>query len=934
MSVEKCSPRNRLPILFLLAAVCSLAAASGADDAVLLLGRVRGQNGTPGRLLRVSLIGKDRAFEAATAADEDGRFFIAGLPAGRFELEIEGDSPAGPPARTGIVLPMRQLYILEVTIPGPDAPGLLTVDRLMPESPPSPHETFIGRGQLDRLPSGNDVWTVIENQAFSETMNRIDVGGMWATRPGLFSARGGGSWTETAYAVNGVDATDPYRPGFPLFHPDLFALESLRLVNSDPPSYVDSPGGWLDLRVQEGGPAFHGRLSLFGFDKRLRSNNITPDLRKEGLESSHTIDSGLEGNFNLGGPIVKDRLFLFASWTSFKLGRDIAEFDKTDRSELSSGLVQLACRAASGHLKLLWTGQNVREPTYGAGRGIPVSATSDQDRAYDLAMVTWDGRLGERHSLLAGAVFNRGHILSDFQDDVSDLHGNEILKNIPSGAAATASSSVRSSCALFARGSSVLSAAGARLHRLDYGFELRSTRADTSGEVLGGRHLRFYEGRPLEVVDFDRPAFSHGERGLHLTAYAQDRLSLERVLSIEAGLNFSACYGRPVSGATAAGSDENRIRWMNLSPRISLTVPLTAGGSTALSVAAGRYYYGMPLNFLVYGQPEAPGALVYAWEDSNGDGRFQDVERGLLLRREGPAYGGIDPDIKRPFTDVYSVSARGGLGRGWRIALAGFYRETRNIAETVNTGVPFSSYDPVEIDDPGDDLTPGTHDDLIFTVYNQKVDSLGLDWLFLTNPESPVRLVSRYRGLDLTLVKPFGERGGFFLAATATEAVGTTSPGLTEWENDDGLPGALYDDPNTLINAKGRLRFDRAYVVRTGLALDGPAGTRLAILGKYYDGQPFARWIVVEGFNQGPFAIMAHPRGVARYEFNMTWDLRVEKIFAWGGSRLRLILDGFNVFNQHLATVENPWTGPDWPLRFASEIESPRIFRLGLAYEF
>jgi len=223
---------------------------------------------------------------------------------------------------------------------------------------------------------------------------------------------------------------------------------------------------------------------------------------------------------------------------------------------------------------------------------------------------------------------------------------------------------------------------------------------------------------------------------------------------------------------------------------------------------------------------------------------------------------------------------------------------------------------------------------LTFTVYNQRFETLGRDFFLLTNPSSPLKPVTRYRGLDLTIVKPFGDKGGFFIAATATEAVGLTSPGNSEWENDDGIPGSLYDNPNSLINTKGRVRFDRAYVVRCGLAFDGPAGTKIAVLGKYYDGQPFARWIVVEGLNQGPFSIMAHPRGVARYEFNMTWDVRVEKTFGRAGSRLRLILDGFNIFNQHLATAENPWTGPDWPLRFASEIQSPRIFRLGIAYEF
>jgi len=79
---------------------------------------------------------------------------------------------------------------------------------------------------------------------------------------------------------------------------------------------------------------------------------------------------------------------------------------------------------------------------------------------------------------------------------------------------------------------------------------------------------------------------------------------------------------------------------------------------------------------------------------------------------------------------------------------------------------------------------------------------------------------------------------------------------------------------------------------------------------------------------------MAHPRGIARYEFNMTHDLRLQRSFRTGRAALRIILDGFNIFNQHLATEENEWTGPDFPLRFATEIQSPRIFRLGLSYEF
>jgi hypothetical protein len=86
--------------------------------------------------------------------------------------------------------------------------------------------------------------------------------------------------------------------------------------------------------------------------------------------------------------------------------------------------------------------------------------------------------------------------------------------------------------------------------------------------------------------------------------------------------------------------------------------------------------------------------------------------------------------------------------------------------------------------------------------------------------------------------------------------------------------------------------------------------------------------------NQGPFIIQAHPRGVARYEYNRTVDIRLEKPLKFGQTQMRIILDAFNLLNRNLATEENEWTGPEFPLRFATEIQSPRVFRLGLVLEF
>jgi hypothetical protein len=186
----------------------------------------------------------------------------------------------------------------------------------------------------------------------------------------------------------------------------------------------------------------------------------------------------------------------------------------------------------------------------------------------------------------------------------------------------------------------------------------------------------------------------------------------------------------------------------------------------------------------------------------------------------------------------------------------------------------------------------------------------------------------------LTLLKRAGPNFLFYLALTATHAVATTNPGNTAWENDEGVLGPLYENPNAAINAKGRPRFDRAYTGRIGVSFRAPFGTRFGAVVKYYDGQPFARKIIVPDLNQGLIYIQAHPRGVSRYEYNMTVDVRIEKVFSFRKGALRFFLDGFNVLNQNLATAENEWTNPAFPLRNATEIQSPRVVRVGLNFEF
>ncbi len=886
--------------------------------------------------VKIQISGKDLYFEKTFTSDHAGSFHMTGLLAGHYIIRFETPGYHSTVQTNVYVLPSQSLFIKAV-LQREDSTDMSFSEVIRTDFNQCLQQTILDKINLYVLPSAHNVWALMENQDLSATSNRIDVGGLWNNIPAVFSARGGGSWTQTSYFLNGFDMTDPYWTGMPLFFPDYYALGYTQLYNASHPPYILTPGGQFNLITQSEQSTFHGGISAFYTQRSLQDSNITPKLEEEGIFEAHTFDYFLDGNFHISGPLVKNKLSFFASVTANDLSRDMAEFDEMDKSSLLSGLISLRYNVAQSSLRVLWTGQKISYASYGANRNIPFSSTSDRKDTYDVFQALWTTWIQNRHFFKIGLNYAYGHIQSDLQDDIAGPHGIEIFQRTPSGPAPFAYKDTRKTLAILLRGDSVFDDLLFGDHRLQYGLQVQKSQSFSQKNIQENLHLHFYDGDPLEVVKFNTPV-AHDEASLQFNFYVQDTLTFSSLLSLYFGLNFDFSKGWiPGLGSESPSQEtsveESRVQWFSVSPRLGIIIPLSPSKQSALKLSFARYYFRLPLNYLTYGNPGALGGLVYVWNDRNNDCQFQEDETGKLLRREGPLYSSIDPDLKRPYTDEYAIVFNSAFGADWYFALGGFYRGTRNLVKTLNTGVPYSAYDSHYILDIGDDSISKTEDDQIFTVYDQWSNTLGKDFFLLTNHANDPR-VSHYFGVDLNLVKRFGPTFTYFLSMTATQAEGSTNPGNTEWENDDGVIGTLFDNPNTLINTKGRLRFDRAYTVRMGLNYLAPFDINLGCVIKYYDGQPFSRKIIVEDMNQGPFYIQAHSRGAVRYEFNLTLDLRIEKVFRIGFSKLRLLLDGFNILNSRLATEENQWTGPEFKLRYATEIQSPRVFRLGLAFEF
>jgi hypothetical protein len=459
-------------------------------------------------------------------------------------------------------------------------------------------------------------------------------------------------------------------------------------------------------------------------------------------------------------------------------------------------------------------------------------------------------------------------------------------------------------------------------------------------------NLQFFDGLPYAVVMLNTPTKAE-QRVRNSFLFLQDHAVLSSWLGFDLGLRLQSSVGWLPPGQELAPlntnsqsfvGSENLIQWTTLSPRFGASIRINKEISLRSSYA--RYYHQLLASLLDFQSPAALSGNVFLWNDENGDRQYQTGEQGTLMSRFGGEYSRIDPNLKAPYTDEVTVGADFELGGKLKVGLTLLHRYEQRLIETTNIGVPSSAYTPVTILDRGGDDIAGTSDDQLITVYNQDASTLGKDYYLLTNPQG---FRDFYQGFEVLAESKDWIAGLYFrLSFAAYMSVGMASQRAEEQEYDQGVIGNLFDNPNTLINDDGRLFFDRAYLGKIAAAYELPWDMQIGGVAKYYDGLPFGRKLVVTGLNQGPFSVLATPRGNYfgssdkpgghRVEFNLTLDLGIEKTLRLGDGRIGVRLDVFNLLNTNNNTRENDLSGPNFQARIPLEIEAPRVFRLGIKY--
>ncbi|MEW6455248.1 MAG: carboxypeptidase regulatory-like domain-containing protein [Acidobacteriota bacterium] len=251
----------------------------------------------------------------ATVTSSEGAFRFVSLPPGKdyaIKAELQGFKTM---TQSGIIVEVGGNVSLTLTMEVAPIAEEITVTAVTPVV--DAKKTTVGQNvtqeMLQSLPTARDPWVVLQ-MVPSIIVDRENIGGAESGQQSFFFAKGVPDRWQYVWAMDGVVITDPAAVASPTYF-DFDAFEEMNIVTGGADVSIQTGGVALNIVTRRGG----NKVSLGGryymTDSKFQADNLTADLKKQGVIGINKVNAIKDYGFNVGGPFIKDK-----AWWWFSAG--------------------------------------------------------------------------------------------------------------------------------------------------------------------------------------------------------------------------------------------------------------------------------------------------------------------------------------------------------------------------------------------------------------------------------------------------------------------------------------------------------------------------------------------------------------------------------------------------------------------------------------
>jgi hypothetical protein len=930
-------------ILFLLLLPAATPGYSQYLQVGTIAGRVIDQSGAVVPGVTVTLTSPALLAARTTVTDSAGGYAFQSLPLGDYTAgyELAGFKKV---VREGLIVTAARTLTVDITL----QTGELTETLTVVGEPPTVDvtntnvATSIDTKALETIPTARDVWAILQNLAPQVILDREDVGGSQGGLQAVFSAFGS-TWHQNTYALNGVNVTDPAASGAAGFYYDFDSFQETQVSTAQHSAEIGTPGVYYNIIVKSGTDKYHGGSAYYFENDSMVSDNLTQELKDQGVASGSSINLFSDWTAQLGGPVLGDKVRFFTSWRDWRIHRNVVDFPKSENTDMFSGLGNGTYQLnPSNRITGLYTRQTYYKPNRNASALNPPESTWIEDDVFSIYQGAYNSQISNDAVLDARVSYSTVVFPLKLQPGIDQPNMLELGTGVQSGVASQNYDQWRTRLAVDGA-VTMFKRTGNINHNLKAGYQYFRGLSDSTQDVFQGINLQVLNGVPQTVTEYNSPV-DEKEIFRGSVLHVQDNLGFGRV-TLNLGLRFEHTEGLlPEQGAPGGPfsaprsfPEQDVFSWNTFAPRIGVIFDPLPTHTVALKAGYSRYYHAASTGYVSGPNQNNLGGTTYTWIDHNGDGAFQIGEEGAKLSSFGGSITTVDPDLKQPYTDEFSAGVE--LEAPGKIRVSGMYihRQARDLLAIVENHIPFDTgYTQVPAIDPATGQT--------VTLFNQKPEFLGTDQLLETNPSD---FKTSFDGFEISGQRRFADGYQFITSyAYSTSDITRTSVSVSAYGGEEegaggvGFGTSAFTNPNQKINnTSGPGFYDRTHAFKVGGSYDLQRyGVTLAATGKIQTGTPYGRILTLSTdasgnpFNQGPITFFAEGRDANRFPTLKTMDFRVSKFFNIQQHRLEIIGDFFNLFNVSTVTNVNPNSGSNFSK--PTDILGPRVFRIGGRWTF